>query len=82
MIPENNVYGIFKSRRIRWAGYVARFGGKRNAHKIVVGQPEGGRLFGRPRCMLEDKIKADIKKKGVRMWPRFNWLRITFDGGQ
>jgi hypothetical protein len=32
---------IIKSRRMRWAGHVARMGEKRNAHRILVGKPEG-----------------------------------------
>jgi hypothetical protein len=31
---------IMKSRRMRWAGHVARMGGKRNAHRLLVGKPE------------------------------------------
>jgi hypothetical protein len=33
---------------MRWAGYVARMGEKRNAYRILVGIPEGKRLLGRP----------------------------------
>jgi hypothetical protein len=32
---------MIKSRRMRWAGHVARMGEKRNAYKIVVGKQEG-----------------------------------------
>jgi hypothetical protein len=32
---------MIKSRRMRWAGHVARMGKKRNAYRIVVGEPEG-----------------------------------------
>jgi hypothetical protein len=28
-------------------------GGKRNAYRILVGNPEGKRPLGRPRCILE-----------------------------
>jgi hypothetical protein len=80
-VTDNNVPGAFKSSRIRWARYVARFGEIRSAHKILVGKPEGEKLLERCRCMWEDKIKADIKKQGVRMWTRFNCLRIAFGGG-
>jgi hypothetical protein len=40
---------IIKSRRMRWAGHVARMGEKRNAYKLVVAKPEGKRPLGRPR---------------------------------
>jgi hypothetical protein len=31
---------MVKSRRMRWAGHVARMGAKRNAYKILAGKPE------------------------------------------
>jgi hypothetical protein len=51
----HNVYAtpsiirMIKSRRIKWAGHVARMGERRNAYKILVGKPEGRRLLGRPK---------------------------------
>jgi hypothetical protein len=36
-----------KSRRMRWAGHLARIGEKMNAYKILVGKPEGKRPLGR-----------------------------------
>jgi hypothetical protein len=38
-----------KSRRIRWAGHVARMGEGRNVYKVLMGKPEGKRPLGRPR---------------------------------
>jgi hypothetical protein len=32
---------IIKSRRMRWAGHVARMGEKGNAYKLLLGKPEG-----------------------------------------
>jgi hypothetical protein len=40
---------MIKSRRMRWAGHVARMGEKRNAYGILVGKPEGKTQLGRPR---------------------------------
>jgi hypothetical protein len=53
-----------KSRRMRWAGHVARMGAKRNAYKILVGKPEGKRLLGRPILRWVDNIKIDVKEIG------------------
>jgi hypothetical protein len=39
---------IIKSRKMRWAGHVARIGEKRNVHRLLVGKPEGKRPLGRP----------------------------------
>ena len=50
-----SVYGWFndvrvvKSRRMRWAGHVARTGEYRGVHRVLVGKPEGKRPLGRPR---------------------------------
>jgi hypothetical protein len=41
-----SIIRIIKSRRMRWAGHVARMGGKRNACRLLVGKPEGKRPLG------------------------------------
>jgi hypothetical protein len=38
-----------KSRRMRWAGHVARMGEERKVYKVLMGKPEGKRPLGRPR---------------------------------
>jgi hypothetical protein len=35
-----SIIRIMKSRRMRWAGHVARIGGKRNAYRLLLGKPE------------------------------------------
>jgi hypothetical protein len=52
-----SIIRMIKSRRMKWAGHVARMGEKRNAYRIVVGKPEGRRPLGRPRCRWVDDIK-------------------------
>jgi hypothetical protein len=37
---------IIKSRRMRWAGRLARMGEKRNVYRLLVGKPEGKRPLG------------------------------------
>jgi hypothetical protein len=44
-----SIIRMIKSRRRRWAGHVTRMGEKRNAYRILVGNPEGKRPLGRPR---------------------------------
>jgi hypothetical protein len=46
---------MIKSRRMRWAGHVARIGTKRNAYRILVGKP---------RCRWVDNIKMDLREIG------------------
>ena len=43
-----NIVRVVKSRRMRWAGHVARMGG-RGVHRVLVGKSEGKRPLGRPR---------------------------------
>jgi len=54
-----------KSRRMRWAGHVARMGEGRGMHRVLVGKPEGKRPLGRPRRRLEDNIKMDLQEVGT-----------------
>jgi hypothetical protein len=59
-----NIVGVVKSRRMRWAGNVARMGEGRGVHRILVGKPEGTRPLGRPRLRWEDNIKMDLQEVG------------------
>jgi hypothetical protein len=49
-----------KSRRIRWAGHVARIGAKTNAYRLLVGMPEVKRPLGRPRRRWVDYIRMNL----------------------
>jgi hypothetical protein len=55
---------MIKSRRMRWAGHVARIGEKRNAYKILVGKQQGKRPLGGPRCTWLGNIKLDLREIG------------------
>ena len=44
-----NIMRVVKSRRMRWAGHVARMGEGKGVHRVLVGKPEGKRPLGRPR---------------------------------
>jgi hypothetical protein len=59
-----NIIQVIKSRRMRWAGYVARMGEKRGGYRILVGRPEGRRPLGRPRRRWEDNIKMGLEEVG------------------
>jgi hypothetical protein len=52
------------SRRMRWAGHVARMGEGRGVHRFLVGKPEGKRPLGRPRRRWVDNIKRDLEVGG------------------
>jgi hypothetical protein len=71
-----------KSRRMKWAGHVARMGEERKVCKVLVGKPEGKRPLGRPRRRWEDGIRMDIRETGLGgVWIGFDWLRTGTGGG-
>jgi hypothetical protein len=75
----HNLYSspsIIKSRRMRWAGHVARMGEKRNVYKLLVGKPEGKRPLGRPRRRWMDNIKMDLLEIGLNV---VDWIDLAQD---
>ena len=76
-----NIIGVIKSRRLRWAGHVARMGETRGAYRALVGKPEGWIPLGRPRRRWENNIKMILKKWAGNAWTGLIWLRIGTSGG-
>jgi hypothetical protein len=70
---------MIKSRRMRWAGYAARLGQKKNACRISVGNPEGKRSLGRPRRRWVDTIKLYLREIG---WDGMDWIDLAQDTDQ
>jgi hypothetical protein len=64
-----SIIRMIKSRRMGWAGHVARMEVRRNAYRILVGKPDGKRSLGRPRHRLVDNIKIDLRETG---WDRMD----------
>jgi hypothetical protein len=60
-----NIVRVIKSRRMMWAGHVARMGEGRGVYRVLVGRPEGKRSLGRPRRRCVDNIKMDLREIGV-----------------
>ena len=56
---------MVKSRRLIWAGHVARVEEGRSASKIVTGKPTGKRPLGRPRRRWEDNIRMYLEEIGI-----------------
>ena len=72
---------MIKSRRMRWAGHVARMGRREAYTRVLVGKSEGKRPLGRPRLRWEDNIKMDLQEEFVGEWTEWIWLRIVTGGG-
>ena len=71
-----NIVRVVKSRRMRWAGHVARMGEDRGVHRVLVGKPEAKRTLGRPRRRWEDNIKMDLQEVGRG---RGDWMELAQD---
>ena len=67
---------VIKSRRMRWAGHVARMGEGRGVYRVLVGKPEGKRPLGRPRHRWEDNIKMDLQEVGCG---GMDWIELAQD---
>jgi len=67
---------MIKSRRMRWAGHVARMGEGRGVYRVLVGKPEGKRPLGRPRRRWEDNIKMDLQRVGCG---GMDWIELAQD---
>jgi hypothetical protein len=61
-----NIIRMIQSRRMKWAGHVARLGETRTAERVLVGKPEGKRPLGRARHRWVDNIKIDLWDVGTR----------------
>jgi len=71
-----HIVQVVKSRRMRWAGHVARMGQERGVHSVLVGKPEGKRPLGRPRRRWEDNIKMDLQEAGRGCG---DWIELAQD---
>jgi hypothetical protein len=68
-----------KSRRMRWAGYVACMGEVRNVCRVLMGKPEGKRPLGRQRCRWEYGNRMDLREI---VWGGVEWILMAQDGDQ
>jgi hypothetical protein len=71
-----NIVRVIKSRRMRWAGHVARMGEGSGVYRALVRKPEGKRPLGRPRRRWEDNIKMDLREIGIDV---SNWIQLVQD---
>jgi hypothetical protein len=78
MYSPTSIIRMIKSRKILWEGHVARMG-KRNACRILVGNPEEKRLLGRPRRRWLDNIEVDLREI---CWGGIGWIDLAWNGDQ
>ena len=71
-----NIMRAIKSRRMRWAGHVARMGEERGLYRVLVGKLEGKRPLGRPRRRWVDNIRVDLQEMGCGY---MDWIGLAQD---
>ena len=71
-----NIVRVIKSRRMRWAGHVARMGEIRGAYRVLVGRTEGKRLLGRPRHRWVGNVRMDLQEVGCGY---VDWIGLAQD---
>ena len=76
-----NIVRVINSRRMRWAGHVARMGEEREVYRVLVGKQEGGDHWG---DLGEDGwiILGCISRRwDVGIWTGLGWPKIETGGG-
>jgi hypothetical protein len=76
LYSSSSIIRIIKSRRMIWAGHVARTGEKRNAYRLLVGKPEGKRPLERLRHRWVDNIRMVLGEVG---WGDVDWIGLGQD---
>jgi hypothetical protein len=71
-----NIIHLIKSRRMRWAGHVARLGERGGVYRVLVEKPEGIGPLGRPRRRWEDNIKMNLQEVGCG---GMEWIKLAQD---
>jgi hypothetical protein len=76
MSSSPSIIRMIKSRKMRWAGHVARMGEKRNVYRLLVGKSERKRLLGRPRRRWIDNIEIYLLEIGLSV---VVWIGLAQD---
>jgi len=71
-----NIVRVIKSRRMRWAGHVARMGQERGLYRFLVGKSEGKRPLGRPRRRWVYNIRMELQEVGCEF---MDWIGLAQD---
>jgi hypothetical protein len=64
------------SKRMRWAGHLARIGEKRSTCRLLVLKPGGRRPLLRPKHRWVDNFKIDLGEVG---WGDVDWIGLAKD---
>ena len=82
MYSSPNIVRVIKSRRMRWAGYVARMGEKRGVCRVLVGTRREREHWG-DLCVDGWILLGWISMRwDVGIWTGLGWPRIETGGGR
>jgi len=73
---SHSILRVIKSRRMRYAGHVARMGEKRDVYRVLVGKSGGKRRLERPTRRWEDHINMDLQEVG---YEDMDWIELVQD---
>jgi len=71
-----NIVRVIKSRKMKWAGLVARMSEERWVYRVLVGKPEGKRPLGRPRRRWVNNIRLELQEVGCGY---MDWIGLAQD---
>ena len=77
-----NIVWVIKSRRMRWAGHVARMGEERGVYRVLVGKPEGRNRWGDLGVDGWIILGWICMRWDVGIWNGLGWPRIETGGGR
>jgi len=76
LYSSSNIVWVIKSRRMEWAGHVARIGEEMGAYRVLLWKPEGKRPLGRPRRRWVDNIRMGLQEVGCGY---MDWIGLAQD---
>ena len=76
LYSSTNIERMIKSRRIRWAGHVARMGEERGVYRVLLGKPESKRPVGRPTRRWVGNIRMELQEVGCGY---IDWIGLAQD---
>jgi len=76
LYSSSNIVRVIKSRRMRWAGHVARMDEEKGVYRVLLWKPEGREPLGRPRRRWLNNIRMDLQEVGCGY---MDWIGLAQD---
>ena len=73
---RNIIRCVIKSRRMRWAGHVARIRDRRDAYRVEVGRPNKQTTLGRSRRRWKESMDMNLQELE---WGSKDWFFLAQD---